>query len=219
MRYKQHLIDSKKRKTYSNIWINNLLNDGLKPTVEIIDKCNDNWVEVEKKWIIEIYENNKKLTNLTYIEDVEDRNPEYTINGNIKNSYNELKKLYTLGFDRKTLSSLYGDDYKKFRNDFIKKNNSKHKNSWYKLNNHLFEISKLITDKDDLSKLIKQILNNKPKKVIKNKYKSLYTQINEYKKNSLEIVNMYSDKELSTDKRIEYYTQLFNEIKNMLNKN
>ncbi len=30
-RYKQHIYTSKKRKTYVNIWINDLLNDGLKP--------------------------------------------------------------------------------------------------------------------------------------------------------------------------------------------
>ncbi len=97
-RYKQHLYSSKKRKTYVNIWINDLLEDGLKPTMEIIDRCDEtNWVEVESKWTNTLNEKYGKLCNLTYISDKESRDPNLSININTKNKrdiiYEEINTL------------------------------------------------------------------------------------------------------------------------------
>lgn len=80
-RLNQHINNSKKRKTYVNIWVNNLLQSNNKPIMEIIDSCIDNnWVELERKWTELIYLENKKLCNLTYIKDKDTRNPDYSIN-------------------------------------------------------------------------------------------------------------------------------------------
>ena len=80
-RYNQHLTTSKKRKTYVNIWVNDLLNDGFKPIMKVLDSCVDcDWVELERKWTVKLYEENNKLCNLTYIGDKEDRNPNLSVN-------------------------------------------------------------------------------------------------------------------------------------------
>jgi hypothetical protein len=80
-RYSQHIRSSVKRKTYVNIWVNDLINDGLKPIMEIVDKCVDcDWVELERSWAVKLYEENKKLCNLTYISEKENRDPNLSIN-------------------------------------------------------------------------------------------------------------------------------------------
>jgi hypothetical protein len=80
-RYKEHLRKSKDRKTYVNIWINDLLNDNRKPIMEIVDSCSDcNWAELEKGWITKLGSENSKITNLTYIGNKEDRNPILSVN-------------------------------------------------------------------------------------------------------------------------------------------
>jgi hypothetical protein len=121
-RYLQHLNNSKKRKTYVNIWINDLLNDGLKPIIKVVDKCTDcNWIELEKRWTIKIYEENKKLCNLTYIDNKEDRDPNLSINTNGQRKkdkiYEEIKWLIkNTGLSSNDIIGLYGkSDWKKFK--------------------------------------------------------------------------------------------------------
>ena len=61
-RYKEHIRNSKDKKTYSNCWINSLIKDGLKPILSILEECDEsNWIEREIHHI-SLYEN---LTNLT----------------------------------------------------------------------------------------------------------------------------------------------------------
>jgi hypothetical protein len=85
-RYEQHISSSKKRKTYVNIWIDDLLNDNLKPILNVVDQCvNCNWVDLERDWVVRVYEQHKKLCNLTYIRDKEDRDPRLSINLNTEN--------------------------------------------------------------------------------------------------------------------------------------
>lgn len=48
-RYKQHLYD--KRKTHKACWVQSLRNDNLKPIINIIETCEDNWQEREIFWI------------------------------------------------------------------------------------------------------------------------------------------------------------------------
>ena len=97
-RYKQHIYTSKKRKTYVNILINDLLNDGLKPSMEIIDKCDEsNWVEVERRWTNCLNKKYSKLCNLTYISGKEDRDPNLSINVTTRNKRNVLHgEIHTL---------------------------------------------------------------------------------------------------------------------------
>lgn len=57
-RYKQHLYD--KRKSHKSSWVQSLRNQKLKPIMEILEICDDNWKEREIYWI-EQFDN---LTNL-----------------------------------------------------------------------------------------------------------------------------------------------------------
>jgi hypothetical protein len=61
-RLKCHLHPNKNDKTHRANWILNLKNNGLKPTINLIEECSDsNWVEREIYWI-DYY---SKLTELT----------------------------------------------------------------------------------------------------------------------------------------------------------
>ena len=40
-RYKEHIRNSKDKKTYSNCWINSLIKDGLKPILSILEECDE----------------------------------------------------------------------------------------------------------------------------------------------------------------------------------
>jgi hypothetical protein len=56
-RYKQHLYD-KRQTSHKHSWIKSLKDIGLKPIMNIIEECNDNWEEREIYWI-------SKYDNLT----------------------------------------------------------------------------------------------------------------------------------------------------------
>jgi len=80
-RYAQHITSAKKRKTYVNIWIDDLLKDNLEPILNVVDHCVDcDWVKLESGWVRKIYEENKRLCNLTYIKEREERDPNLSIN-------------------------------------------------------------------------------------------------------------------------------------------
>jgi group I intron endonuclease len=67
-RFIQHKIDSKnyKIKFYKNNWINQLLNIGLEPILEILEQVSiNNWKEREIYWIAYYKNLGFKLTNLT----------------------------------------------------------------------------------------------------------------------------------------------------------
>lgn len=62
----EHIRKSKYKKTYKNNWINGLLDVGLTPLIEIVEKVLvSEWSNCEKKWISYYKENGCKLTNLT----------------------------------------------------------------------------------------------------------------------------------------------------------
>lgn len=212
-RLKQHLTSSKKRKTYNNIWIYNLIKDNQLPIMNIIDRCEESEsIEVEKKWILEIYEKNKSLTNLTYIGDIEERNPQYTRNGNFKNSYSEILRLRQLGLNNKQIKSIYGEDYKSIKNNFNKQKERDGKTLWYKWNFNLIESSKIIPKSSDVvHTLTMNILTNR-----------------KYKNNDIirEFINNYeiSIKECNNDKIdlnhrqilfLNLYNELYNKLKNL----
>lgn len=124
-RYSQHLRNSKKRKTFVNIWVNDLLNDNIKPIMNVVDSCEScNWIELEKKWAIKIYEENRKLCNLTYIGDKKDRNPVLSINSSGQKKRDKIFEEITWLKTNTSLSSndireLYGkkdwERYKKYK--------------------------------------------------------------------------------------------------------
>lgn len=127
-RFKQHLYHSKKRKTYSQIWVNNLLNDGYRPIMEVIDSCSSNLsTKKEKEWILNFFNENKSLTNLTYIPNKDDRNPDYSINsGNKKSVSKEINYLKSLG-SKEIVKLLYKKhEIKKARIENVKINNQKY---------------------------------------------------------------------------------------------
>lgn len=52
--------------THKNNWIKNLLNENLKPIIELIEVCDsDNWTERETYYIKQLREQDVNLTNLT----------------------------------------------------------------------------------------------------------------------------------------------------------
>lgn len=57
-RYKQHLYD--KRKSHKSSWVQSLRNQKLKPIMEILEICGDNWKGREIYWISQF----NNLTNL-----------------------------------------------------------------------------------------------------------------------------------------------------------
>jgi hypothetical protein len=66
LRLTEHIRKSKYKKTYKNNWINGLLDIGLKPLIEIIEKVPvSEWSNCEKKWIHYYKNSGCKLTNLT----------------------------------------------------------------------------------------------------------------------------------------------------------
>ena len=58
-RYKQHLYD--KRNSHKANWVRSLRNEGLKPIMEVIEICTDNWQEREIFWISQF----NNLTNFS----------------------------------------------------------------------------------------------------------------------------------------------------------
>ena len=61
-RLSQHLCSNKKHNPHKFNWINQLKTLNLKPTIILIETCNDkNWVEREKHYILTI----ENLTNIT----------------------------------------------------------------------------------------------------------------------------------------------------------
>lgn len=50
-------------KTYSKSWIKSLLEQGLKPELEVIEECTTNWAEREQYWIKYYLSQEVKLTN------------------------------------------------------------------------------------------------------------------------------------------------------------
>lgn len=66
-RLKSHIKSAKfnKKPLHRNNWINQLLNEGLEPAIEVLEECTgDNWKEAEKAWIREAREKGLKLTNI-----------------------------------------------------------------------------------------------------------------------------------------------------------
>jgi group I intron endonuclease len=62
-RYAGHL--SWKGHTHVSRWIHSLINDGLKPILDIVDLCTkENWIERERYWIAYYRELGRDLTNL-----------------------------------------------------------------------------------------------------------------------------------------------------------
>lgn len=59
-RYKEHIYKLNKSDHKTN-WIKSLLNEGVKPIMDIIEICVENWEEREKYWITQF----DNLTNLT----------------------------------------------------------------------------------------------------------------------------------------------------------
>lgn len=64
-RYQSHLCNKPKVKYHSYYWIQNLLKNGVKPILTIIDETEDNWESLEKYWIEQFKNWGYKLTNCT----------------------------------------------------------------------------------------------------------------------------------------------------------
>ena len=174
-RLNQHINKSKKRKTYVNIWVNNLLLSNNKPIMEIIDSCDDNkWVELERKWTELIYIENKKLCNLTYIKDKDMRNPDYSVNlttrKNIK-LFDEINFLIkNKKFDSEVVKNFYTTkEYNVYRTE--KRNNIRSN----KLNGNKFKYiyNQKLDDLTDEMKFVRMILLEYTKNGVCKKYSNL----------------------------------------------
>lgn len=68
LRLKCHLSEVKHGRsgnTHKDNWIKQLLAEGLEPSIEILEECDeDNWQEIEKAWIEECREKGLYLTNI-----------------------------------------------------------------------------------------------------------------------------------------------------------
>lgn len=67
-RYIEHLSIARrtKKRCYRDNWILSVLSKGLKPSLEIIEVCDDsNWQESERFWIEQAFEAGVKLTNIS----------------------------------------------------------------------------------------------------------------------------------------------------------
>lgn len=66
-RLKEHIIDSKRGKTYKRNWINSLIEDNIIPTIHFIEEIRgiQEAFEIEKYWIKEFTDQGYKLTNST----------------------------------------------------------------------------------------------------------------------------------------------------------
>jgi len=61
-----HIAESVKSKHHKACWIQSLTKIGLKPEIELIEKCyTENWKEREKYWINHFRNLNRKLTNVS----------------------------------------------------------------------------------------------------------------------------------------------------------
>lgn len=188
-RYTQHITSAKKRKTYVNIWIDDLLKDNLEPILNVIDHCVDcDWVGLEGGWVRKIYEENKRLCNLTYIKEREERDPNLSINittdNKIKKTCEEISwlKRHT-DLTHTNIIELYDrTDYKRCKRMCIKEYKNKKFNSskFNKLGELHKEIKKILSN--DLEVLIwyNIIQEPTPKDVLVNitsKDRKLYNKI------------------------------------------
>jgi len=65
-RYKNHLKESKRKRTYKEKWINSMLEKKLKPTHFILDECiYSDWILMEEYWITQVKSWGFNLTNGT----------------------------------------------------------------------------------------------------------------------------------------------------------
>lgn len=65
-RYKNHLKESKRKRTHKEKWINSMLERGLKPEHFILDECiYSDWIIMEEYWITQVKSWGFKLTNGT----------------------------------------------------------------------------------------------------------------------------------------------------------
>jgi len=151
-RYKEHIRNSKDKKTYSNCWINSLIKDGLKPILSILEECDEsNWIEREKYYI----SINSNLTNLTEGGDGTNgfKHSEYT-----KLKMSELRKgdgnnFYGKSHDDKTKKILSEITKKRLENPiFIKNLRDKGLSQW--------------KNKSDVEKL-NNVINQKNRRNIK----------------------------------------------------
>lgn len=66
IRYKNHLKESKRKRTHKEKWINSMLEKGLKPEHFILDECfSSDWILMEEYWITQAKSWGFKLTNGT----------------------------------------------------------------------------------------------------------------------------------------------------------
>ena len=65
-RFKNHLKESKYKRTHKEKWINSMIERGLKPTHFILDECiSSDWILMEEYWIEQAKVWGFKLTNGT----------------------------------------------------------------------------------------------------------------------------------------------------------
>lgn len=66
-RFYRHIHEARKSTaTHKSAWIRGLLNDNLKPAIEILEECTeDNWQEIEQAWIAEAKEKGANILNET----------------------------------------------------------------------------------------------------------------------------------------------------------
>lgn len=65
-RLRKHIFDSSRsQETHAKTWINSLLKNGLRPALEVIEKCGDDWSVRETYWIKYYKDLGVDLTNAT----------------------------------------------------------------------------------------------------------------------------------------------------------
>lgn len=65
-RYRGHLGSAQKKHSYTQRWINKLLNKGVRPIMRVVDEATDEtWESRERHWIAALKRQGVKLTNLT----------------------------------------------------------------------------------------------------------------------------------------------------------